>query len=312
MKKSLLLGAAICLLLSLCACTGAAHPSVPAPGRYTCTQISLSGGEWQPVGRIYAGPTYLDLDADGAGIFCVDGEAAAVAWDEADGQLTLTLGSERCLGSIDAQTVCIRFFDTDVRMLLAKPEAADAQAPAMEPAAPDYAASWAGDWYGWHVITDASESLRYLKNTAWDACARIVVDGASGEFIAWDTENEPGELLCRAGVTFSPGSTDAGCMAASSGTYLDCDITDGLRCDPGASDVSRFARMLCISGRAEDENGEWVRFRLYLRPWGMDWEDVRTGDTSGCLYRSMLPPGYDSWYAPLLAAHTAQMPDSFS
>ena len=100
-------------------------------------------------------------------------------------------------------------------------------------------------------------------------------------------------------------------MTADSGTYLDCDLTDGFQCDPGASEVQRFDHMILISGRAEDENGGWVRFRLYLRPWGMEWEDVRTGDTSGCLYRNMLPPDYDSWYAPLLAQGPADMPDSF-
>mgnify|MGYP007069200662 CR=1 FL=1 len=53
------------------------------------------------------------------------------------------------------------------------------------------------------------------------------------------------------------------------------------------------------------------RIRLYLRPWGVDWSDVRTGDVSGCWYEDMMPPGYDSWYARLLAQGTAQMPDSF-
>ena len=43
----------------------------------------------------------------------------------------------------------------------------------------------------------------------------------------------------------------------------------------------------------------------------MDWSDVRTGDVSGCWYEDMMPPGYDSWYARLLAQGTAQMPDSF-
>ena len=100
-------------------------------------------------------------------------------------------------------------------------------------------------------------------------------------------------------------------MTADSGTYLDCDLTNGLSCDPGVSEVHTFDHMICISGRAEDENGGWVRFRLYLRPWGTDWEDVRTGDTSCCLYRNMLPPDYDSWYAPLLARGVADMPDSF-
>lgn len=110
---------------------------------------------------------------------------------------------------------------------------------------------------------------------------------------------------------FRRGRPTPGHMTADSGTYLDCDLTNGLSCDPGVSEVHTFDHMICISGRAEDENGGWVRFRLYLRPWGTDWEDVRTGDTSGCLYRNMLPPDYDSWYAPLLARGVADMPDSF-
>ena len=135
--------------------------------------------------------------------------------------------------------------------------------------------------------------------------------GQTGTLTVWDTENEPGELLLRASTAFSAGTTGAGCMTADSGTYLDCDLTDGFQCDPGASEVQSFDHMILIWGRAEDENGGWVRFRIYLRPWGMDWEDVRTGDTRGCLYRNMLPPDYDSWYVPLLARGTAKMPDSF-
>ena len=29
------------------------------------------------------------------------------------------------------------------------------------------------------------------------------------------------------------------------------------------------------------------------------------------MYRNMLPPDYDSWYAPLLAQGVTDMPDSF-
>lgn len=76
-------------------------------------------------------------------------------------------------------------------------------------AEPDHAAYWAGDWYGWHIVTDASEELQYLKDTAWDACAHISVRGDAGMLTVWDTENEPGELLLRASVTFSAGTTDA-------------------------------------------------------------------------------------------------------
>ena len=333
MKRAGVLLIAFALLLSLCACKRESRPAVGL-GKFTGEQISVYGGGWQPIGEVYSGQTYLALNAGGEGVFCVDGEAAAVEWTTSGGQLTLTMGSARCEGTIDANTVTIGFFDSDIRMTLSRAASAafllpdslsePAQEPDTdaEPAAdeaadpdadtePDYAAYWAGDWYGWHVVTDASEELQYLKDTAWDACARLRVRGDTGTLSVWDTETASGKLLCRAKVAFSPGASNAGRMTADSGTYLDCDLTDGLLCDPGASEVQAFDHMICISGRAEDENGGWVRFRFYLRPWGMDWEDVRTGNTSGCLYRNMLPPDYDSWYVPLLARDTAEMPDSF-
>ena len=75
---------------------------------------------------------------------------------------------------------------------------------------------------------------------------------------------------------------------------------------------SNFPQMICLSALAGDPASDsWFRIRLYLRPWGVDWSDVRTGDVSGCWYEDMMPPGYDSWYARLLAQGTAQMPDSF-
>ena len=325
MRKAGVLLLAAALLLALCACTRETRPAVGL-GRFSGEQVSVYGGDWQPMNEVYSGETYLALNAGGEGVFCVDGEAAAVEWATDGGRLTLTMGSARCEGTIDANTIEIGFFDADIRMRLSRAASAalllpeqtqepDAEAdtePEAEPEAePDYAAYWAGDWYGWHVITDASEELQYLKDTAWDACAHIVMRGDTGTLTVWDTENEPGELLLRASVTFSAGTTGAGRMTADSGTYLDCDLTDGLLCDPGASEVQTFEHMICLTGRAADENGGWVCFRLYLRPWGMDWEDVRTGDTRGCLYRNMLPPDYDSWYAPLLARGVTEMPDSF-
>ena len=82
--------------------------------------------------------------------------------------------------------------------------------------------------------------------------------------------------------------------------------------DPGASVVSAFDQMICIDGTwvdPEDENN-WIRYYIFLRPWGMDWEDVRTGDTSDMLYEDMMPMGYDDWYLPLIEAGE-EMPNSF-
>ena len=68
--------------------------------------------------------------------------------------------------------------------------------------------------------------------------------------------------------------------------------------DPGASMVSEFDYMIQIDGTVVDEDGDWFDYKLFLRPWGMDWEDIRYADTSEMLYDDMLPLYYDDWYLP--------------
>ena len=108
-------------------------------------------------------------------------------------------------------------------------------------------------------------------------------------------------------------TSDAAALALKSGKFWDETLQkDGWSCDPARTDVRNFPQMICLSALAGDPASDsWFRIRLYLRPWGVDWSDVRTGDVSGCWYEDMMPPGYDSWYARLLAQGTAQMPDSF-
>lgn len=83
--------------------------------------------------------------------------------------------------------------------------------------------------------------------------------------------------------------------------------------DPTFSSVSRFDHMIEIEGWYEDpanpDNGFY--YCIYLRPWGTDWEDVRMGDTSGCIYGDMMPLYYDDWYLPLLEKGEP-MPDTFA
>ena len=45
-----------------------------------------------------------------------------------------------------------------------------------------------------------------------------------------------------------------------------------------------------------EENGAYIYF--VLRPWGMDWEDVRNADTADMLYADMMPVEYEDWYLP--------------
>lgn len=108
MKRAGTLLIAAVLLLTLCACKRETRPAVGL-GTFHGEQVSVYGGDWQPIGEVYSGQTYLTLNAGGEGVFCVDGEAAAVEWETSGGRLMLTMGSARCEGTIDANTVTIGF-----------------------------------------------------------------------------------------------------------------------------------------------------------------------------------------------------------
>ena len=81
--------------------------------------------------------------------------------------------------------------------------------------------------------------------------------------------------------------------------------------DPTKSSVSHFKDMIEIVGHYEDPDGtgEGFDYYIYLRPWGTDWSDVRNGNTSGCIYKDMMPVIYDNWYVPLVNMGES-LPDS--
>ena len=76
--------------------------------------------------------------------------------------------------------------------------------------------------------------------------------------------------------------------------------------------VSEFADMLCIDGKYIDpENAEnSFEYMIFLRPWGMRWDDVAAADTTYMICDDMTPIEYTNWYLPLIEAGEP-MPDSF-
>lgn len=318
------------LALLLCGCSRGG--SAAGAGRYPGRSIRVPPGQAQAMDAVYPGSeSYLELQENGRGVLCLGGEKTAVRWTLAGTQLTLTAQGKTCRGTLQDGVVTTDYFGTDAELTfgaagLPLPEEAEtlpeapAQAPAAgtpaepEPDEPSAADWWQGDWYGWYAVTDASDDLAEWIDQAWDACARITAEGKSGTLSLWDADCAPAERTLTAQVRFSDGLTDAGCMTLKSGTILGCKLTDGIRSvDPAQSEVSRFDHMICIAGSAADSKNpdSWFSFRIYLRPWGMRWDDVADGDVSGCLYTDMMPPGYSSWYLPLLERGLLYAPDSF-
>ena len=182
------------------------------------------------------------------------------------------------------------------------------EAPAEAPVdtGSDYA-WWDGDWYGWWIIESGTGDYALSEGGWWDACAHIDLgEDGSGTLTLWDDSCEAGEYIAQASVQAEADLTTSGRLVSTDGSFLNCPLTgaDAWYIDAAAPESMPYHDMICISGVYTDPEGSGSSFvyTIYLRPWGMDWEDVRAAD------ESLLPYYYDDWYLPLIEAG-GSMPD---
>lgn len=186
---------------------------------------------------------------------------------------------------------------------------------------------WAGEWYGWWCIKDGSGEYEQFNDIAWDAYAVIEDYGNSlGSITLWDSETERDNPLAICAVMFDVGLGEHGSMYSDGGAFFVSDMwlprvvtvmpmeIEPLEwmIDPADTSVSHFTDMIEITGTYIDptNSNNYMDYYIYLRPWGTVWEDVRSGDTSGCIYNDMMPVHYDDWYIPLMAQDVRELPAS--
>ena len=160
---------------------------------------------------------------------------------------------------------------------------------------------WNGDWYGWWVIYEGGGTFAEYEGIASDTCATIQVSGKTGLMDIWDDTCEEGTNIGYIDLTFEPGTTDKGCMVSKSGNFYEQTVEKrDWVVDPGDSYVSRFDSMITFDGYVydPDNSDNWFHYVVFLRPWGMSWEDVRSDSCDDMPYNDMMPVGYDDWYVP--------------
>ena len=238
-----------------------------------------------------------ELKEDGTGVLALD-NPVNVTW--ADGVITADDGSKLSY-KLEGDCLHIQVDSDDYVFTRGEGSAPKVEhntsAGGEEPEELSVADWWSGKWYGWFVFSNASD---YYSDRIGDygdiqSAKKVYDDGTGYVEMTW----LDGEVFATADVTFGTGTTDYGCMMSESGTILNLSIkhADWI-VDPGASMVSDFDHMIHIDSTMYDEDGDWIDYDFFLRPWGMDWEDVRVADTSNLLYDNMMPLEYDSWYLP--------------
>lgn len=251
----------------------------------------------------------LDLAADGTGVLKLDEDESPVAWK--DGKITVTASGAVYTYEFKDGMITLMETTGDI-MVFQKAGAVGGsvldringnQGGGTQVTSRDY---WSGDWYGWWHVTSADGHWENLEDSWYDCCARIEkYDESSGYIEIWNEDgSDADEYMAASSVSFGMGTTDNGAMMSEDGSFWDCAIehADWI-VDPGASVVSQYNHMICIDGTYEDpENDGGFNYKIYLRPWGMDWEDVAADD------EEMLPYNYETWYLPAIQAG-AEMPD---
>ena len=258
----------------------------------------------------------------------VDGETETCRYElESDGEIEIDLQGDDDLEGwlVDNRLTLEDVMDSGIDLVFYKEGTAApavevpavTEAPAIDTpattAAPVESAYswWDGDWYGWWVVRDAGGIFEDTVDSWADVCATIYVDGDTGLVDIWDDTCEEGENISYVDVTFKPGKSDKGRMLSESGYYMYSDVESGdWVVDPADSIVSRFDQMIYISARAvdPDDSDNWIDYMIFLRPWGMSWEDVRSDSCEDMPYTQMMPYYYDDWYVPHM---NGAMPEYF-
>ena len=185
---------------------------------------------------------------------------------------------------------------------LSRETAADTEPGASLPAATTGDALldwWNGAWYGWWKMTGCSGSYESMEGQWWDVCGEIAIGADyTGSVTLWDEDYTRTDPMALASVSLNEAGTgEHGTVMSEGGWFTDTALAHAdWIVDPGLLD---YDDLIWIDG--DYENGDDAfHYDIYLRPWGLYWEDM---DESGYPYR------YTDWYLPLIDAGMP-MPDA--
>lgn len=151
---------------------------------------------------------------------------------------------------------------------------------------------WNGPWYGWWIMTGCSGYYEGMDGEWWDVCGTIDIgDDYMGTVTLWDVDYTKDDPMAEAAVSLNQeGTGEYGTMMSEGGwfTNIALEHADWI-VDPGLVD---YPDMIHINGYYEDGGDEYT-YDIFLRPWGIYWDDVLEED---------LPASYHDWYLPMIQA----------
>ena len=302
MKKilSLALALALMMLLALGACgsKGGGTSDDPNLGKYIGAEFSGDGSQWFLLDEIYdEGESYIELKSGGKGVFCLGGDATDIKWElKSDGSLKLTRDSLESSGTLQDGVITLTdLWGSAVTVTFIKGDGASSTEKT-DNALLDW---WNGDWYGWWKMTGCAGDYEEMEGAWWDICGTIDIGSdMTGIVRLWDEDYSRDSLMAKVNVSLSTSGTgEHGTLMSEDGQFTDVYLehADWI-VDPGLMD---FEDLIRIDGYYENGDDEFY-YEIYLRPWGIEWDDVDADS---------LPSRYEDWYLPLIRAGKP-MPDT--
>ena len=158
---------------------------------------------------------------------------------------------------------------------------------------------WNGEWYGWWTMTGCGGYYEGMSYQRWDIGGVIEIgEDYQGLVTLWDVDYSREAPTCKAEVSLNAAGTgEHGTMMSEGGWFTDVALEHAnWIVDPGLLNADD---MICIDGDYENGDDEY-HYEIYLRPWGMTWDDIDEEDR---------PAAYDDWYLPMINADKA-LPDT--
>ena len=300
MKKILSLALALMMLLALGACgsKGGGTSDDPNLGKYIGAEFSGDGSQWFLLDEIYdEGESYIELKSGGKGVFCLGGDATDIKWElKSDGSLKLTRDSLESSGTLQDGVITLTdLWGSAVTVTFIKGDGTSSTEKT-DNALLDW---WNGDWYGWWKMTGCAGDYEEMEGAWWDICGTIDIGSdMTGTVRLWDEDYSRDSLMAKVNVSLSTSGTgEHGTLMSEDGQFTDVYLehADWI-VDPGLMD---FEDLIRIDGYYENGDDEFY-YEIYLRPWGIEWDDVDADS---------LPSRYEDWYLPLIRAGKP-MPDA--
>lgn len=149
-----------------------------------------------------------------------------------------------------------------------------------------------GDWYGWWGICEVYEGDAELVGNWWDACATLQDNGdGTVSFILWDEDTSYTNPLGEVTLELIAGDNGVVGFISTGGAFLDDPVEYGEWIF--YSNDTEYTDTLGFFGEYQEE-GLYIEFYFFLRPWGILWDDIASIDPDD------MPYYYYDWYLPKL------------